>query len=277
MKKIGLLAVVAAAAPLAATAASAPETFYRIDSATSTLSEVRRIGGALIPEIGSYSNTNPFLLDPQDPKTWPLLSATFGLWNPANPTALPPIVPQVISVGGTLNVVGGSVTEASIQQLGQLSLGTFQSFNFDDNVGVISDMQVNGLTWTYDPLAGTLRHGADPGNAECVPAAANLGGASGVQVSGQCGLLRNAVNSAGGNSWVNWTGINAGYTVFDTQTAPYHQGTGGSLLVGPQSAVEWDLTDFVEGVGGIVRARVTSSALGGNNASAFTADRKSVV
>lgn len=274
MKNLAFVAALTVAAPLTITTASATG-FYVIDSETSGISEVRRIGGNLIPEINAYSNTNPFLLDPQDARSWPLLSATFGLWNPENPSTQPPIVPNGAAVGGTINVVGGSVTEAEISQLGQLSLGTFQSAT------VISTMEVNGLVWTYDPISGQLNHQQAPGSggyAACVPAGDGFGGAGGTSTSGQCRQLEAAVNSSGSfgqstiaNSWLNWDGLPEGYTVFDNQSAPWHTGTGGSLLIGPQSAVTWDLTDFVEGVGGIIRARVVSGALSGNNGSAVSA------
>lgn len=280
MRKLAFVAALAIAAPLTMTTASASG-FYVIDSASSQITNFRRIGGNLIPEINQYSNTNPFLSDPQDPRTWPVMSSTFGLWDPDNRTAPPPIVLNEAAVGGTINVVGGSVTEASISQLGQLSLAAFQSFAEGAETGVVTDMVVNGLVWTYDPITGQLNHQQEPGNggyAVCQPAGPNFGGASGTQTAGQCSQLSAAVNSSGSfgqstiaNSWLNWDGLPAGYSVFDNQNAPWHSGTGGSLLIGPQAAVVWDLSDFVEGVGGIIRARVVSGALTGNNGSAVSA------
>jgi hypothetical protein len=283
MRKLALAAAVVLAAPVMSTTASA-DTFYLIDADASKITDMRRIGGNLIPEISAYSNTNPFLLDPQDPRTWPIMTNTLGLWDPANPTVLP-IVPNIANVGGRMDVIGGVVTEAEISQLGQLSLGTFQSFNFDTGIGTLSDMQVNGLVWTYNPATGQLNHQQAPGDggyAVCVPSGGigdtATGGNDGASTSGQCRQLAAAVNSSGqfgqstiANSWLNWDGLPEGYTANDNQSAPYHSGTGASLLIGPQSAVEWDLTDFVEGVGGIIRARVVSGALSGNNGSAVSA------
>jgi hypothetical protein len=291
MRKLAFVAALAVAAPLtttmtasAATICGAQPSCYVIDSSASQITNFRRIGGNLIPEIGQYSNTNPFLLDPQDPRNWPIMNNTLSLWDPANPTVLPVRLNEA-SVGGTINVIGGVVNQAEITQLGQLSLGTFQAFNFDTGVGTLTDMNVNGLIWTYNPATGQLRHQQAPGNggfAVCTPAGGvgdtATGGLTGVAISGQCRQLAAAVNSSGdlgqstiNNSWLNWDGVPAGYTVFDKQTAPWHTGTGGELLIGPQTAVVWDLSDFVEGVGGLIRARVVSGALTGNNGSAVSA------
>jgi hypothetical protein len=284
MRKLAFAAALAVAAPLTVTTASATG-FYVIDSSSSSISDIRRIGGSNIPEILSYSNTNPFLLDPMNPKTWPVLGNTLGLWDPANPGVLPVVANQA-AVGGTINVIGGNITEASISQLGQLSFGTFQSFDFDTGIGTISDMRVNGLVWSWNPVTGQLNHQQAPGNggyAECVPAGGNpsFGGSTGTATSGQCRQLAAAVNSSGvfgqgtiANSWLNWDGVPDGYSVQDasSRSTPWHTGTDTSLTVGPQSAVEWDLTGFVEGVGGIIRARVTAAALSsGLSGSAFSA------
>ena len=229
MRKLAFVAALAVAAPLTMTTASASG-FYVIDSATSEITNFRRIGGNLIPEINQYSNTNPFLLDPQDARNWPVMSATFGLWDPDNRTAPPPIVLNNAAVGGTINVVGGMVTEAEISQQGQLSLAAFQSFAEGAENGVVTDMVVNGLVWTYNPVTGQLNHQQAPGNSGygvCQPAGAIFGGASGTQTAGQCSQLVAAVNSSGGfgqstiaNSWLNWDGLPDGYSVFDNQNSP---------------------------------------------------------
>ena len=250
--------------------ATANAATYLIDPERSTLSDVRHIGRNLIPDISQYSNTNAFLLDPTDARTWPLLSGTLGLWDPLDPTARPPIVPVAATVGGSLQITDGVLSGATIAQLSTLSHGFFQSAT---NIG---DMLVNDLIWSYDPTTGQLNHQESAGSggyAVCVPALPDS-----FSSTAQCNQLQAAVNSSGqlgqstiANSWLNWDGIPDGYLVFDNQTAPWHSGTGASLLVGPQAAVTWDLTDFVAGEGGIIRARVISGILSGQNSGAYSA------
>lgn len=273
-----LLPVIAGAATALGGVAQA-ET-YIVRSADSSLSDIRHFGGALIPEINDYAPHAVDGLDPTVVGNWPLMHWTQGTWDPADPTTPPVRGGHDIAIGGSVTIEDGDVTAAVLEQLEELRYGTFQSYNFVDDYGTVTDLVVNGLVWTWDPDAGTLLHqtAAEAGQdlAVCVPAAGgNFGGSTGTALSGQCNsLLRGAVNNATGTSVWGWDGV-AGptYIIKDIQNAPYHSGTSLTLDIGGHAAVTWDLSGFTAGIGGTVIAHVTNALFASdtNNATGIAA------
>ena len=305
MKVLNIL--IAAAALGGAVAAHATQ--YNIVS-TSTLNDIRKIGGANIPELSQYSgciapSTCSGSLNPLDPASWPLMDAditTYPYLDPANPTRAVAIELNNINVGGLISVVGGTVTAAIINQLDPLSYGTFQSATVQNNMvsgdpSVINcdnmaQAPVNAkcvpsvpMTWTYNSGTGQLNHQAGGGTAAtsasiatCVPVTAT---GVGTGISGQCRQLQAAVdatNELGGaiaQSIWNWTGMGANYIVRDGQTLPWHAATGTGTTGGIQisgasghQAVVWDLSGFVDGIGGTITARVVADVFAGGTANA---------
>jgi len=255
--------------------------------AGSNLGDVRHIGGALIPEINDYQPHNAGGLDPSDPDNWTLMITStpgsgFGGWDPNNPTVGPTRGGVGAAIGGQVSVVGGVVTAASLGMLSgeALRYATFQSCAPSGGPPftscTISDMVAQDLVWTYNSGNNTLMHQSDGANnttndptrtAYCTPAGgvAFNGGASGVAVTGQCGVLRGAVTSSTASSMWNWDGMAANYTVIDSQMALYHTGTNLTLNIGGaagHSGVIWDLSGFVDGVGGVIKAYVVAGAVG---------------
>jgi hypothetical protein len=299
MKKIPIL--IAALSVFAATGAQA--TRYDISS-TSTLTDVARIGGRNIPEISTFTGCGAPCtgsLDPTDPLNWGIMDSDLTT-HPVyvSGVATSGVEPNSANVSGSVEVVIGSVTAATLTMSNsRLSLTAFQSGTVQNNM-VSGDSTVlqtlaeqgtvgvplNPLTWTYDPVTGTLPHqgqvpggGGNNGNSNNSTACVVLPGSTGP--AGQCRQLAGAVNAAGvfgqfttNNSVWNWTGIAANYTVRDNATTPWHTGTGATLTVTGAAGlpgVVWDLSGFVEGVGGTIKARVHADALGGSSGSAITA------
>lgn len=303
-----LHAFLAAAALLSAGGAHASQ-YYILGS--STLNDVRKIGGANIPEIGQYANciapsTCSGTLDPTDPASWPLLDAditTYPYLDPANPTRAVGIELNNINVNGSISIVAGSVTAAIINQLDPLSYATFQSATVQNNLvsgdpsitncDNMSQAPVNAkcvpsvpITWTYNPGTNQLNHQAGGGTAltsssiaTCVAVTAPGVGAG---ISGQCRQLQAAIDASGelgqttiASSIWNWTGMGANYIVRDGQTLPWHAATGtgttGGLQVSGASGhqgVVWDLSGFVDGVGGTITARVVADVFAAGSANA---------
>ena len=137
MKKLRVF--IGLAALFAAMGANAAD--YLITS-TSTLNDVRKIGGANIPEISQFSSciapsTCSGSLDPLDPASWPLLDSditTYPYLDPANPTRAVGIELNNINVNGTISVVAGTVTAAIINQLDPLGYTTWQSATVQNNL-----------------------------------------------------------------------------------------------------------------------------------------------
>ncbi|GMW08105.1 MAG: hypothetical protein QY320_00590 [Gammaproteobacteria bacterium] len=294
---------------------------------TSVLNDVRRVGGANIPEIAQFSTCIPpsvcsGSLNPLDPTSWPLLDATIATYpyaDPANPSIPVGIELNDINVYGSISVVAGSVTAATIKQcdntpgsgskgfcshIDPLSFGTFQTATTTSDVvsGDVSLMNCdhisggsanakcvlsNALVWTYNPGTNQLNHQAGGGTAltsssiaTCVVVAGGPTGscrqlAAWIDASGELG--GGSGGSIASSVW-NWNGMAANYIVRDGQTTPWHTATGTSSTGGLQvsgaaghAGVVWDLSGFVDGVGGIITARVVSDALSGGNATGTSA------
>ncbi|MDH5277081.1 MAG: VPLPA-CTERM sorting domain-containing protein, partial [Gammaproteobacteria bacterium] len=252
-------------------------------------------------------------LNPLDPASWPLLDRTLTTYPYADPND--PNVPVAIelnniNVDGTMSVVAGTVTAAIINQLGGLSYGTFQTTGTISAL-VTGDTSINGclrqtdpttglctvtagsafgplnaLTWTYNSTTGQLNHQAPVGTgsltnnnmvATCVNEVGNTS-------SGSCRQLRASVNADGelggttiNNSVWNWNGMAANFIVRDSQTTPWHTGTGttttGGLQIsgaGGHAGIVWDLSGFVDGVGGVITGRAVADALSGANATGMS-------
>lgn len=304
MKTLPLLIGIAALAA----AFGANATMYNITS-TSTLNDVRKIGGANIPELAQFSSciapsTCSGSLNPLDPASWPLLDAditTYPYADPANPTRAVGVELNNINVDGTISVVAGSVTAAMINQLAPLSYMTFQSATVQNNLvsgdttilnndplsgTVVKSVLSNAMVWTYNPGTGQLNHQSGGGTAAtsasiatCVPVTAP---GVGTGISGQCRQLAGAIDASGelgattiAQSIWNWTGMGANYIVRDGQTLPWHAATGTGTTGGVQisgasghAPVVWDLSGFVDGVGGTITARVVADVFANGTANA---------
>lgn len=283
-------------------------TIYNITS-TSTLNDVRKIGGANIPEIANYSSciapsTCGGSLNPLDPASWPLLDAdltTYPYLDPANPSRAVGIELNNINVNGTISVVAGTVTAAIINQLDPLGYTTFQSASVQNNMvsgdptvinndplsgTVVKSVLSNPMVWTYNSGTGQLNHQSGGGTAAtsssiatCVPVVAPGVGSG---ISGQCRQLQAAIDASGELGGVNilqsiwnWTGMGANYIVRDGQTLPWHAATGTGTTGGIQisgasghAPVVWDLSGFVDGVGGTITARVVADVFANGTANA---------
>lgn len=267
-----------AIAALSLTAFGANATTYIITS-SSTLNDVRKIGGRNIPEINSYT-PHGGLLDPTDPASWPLMDADITTFPDAG------VELNNINVSGTIDITGGVVTAAIINQLDPLSFGTYQSGTATNNLvtgdpGVTGALgPLNALVWTYDAVNSRLNHQSGGGTAATSSNVAACVPVLGVTVTGQCNQLQGAVNANGAlggttisNSLWNWNGVAANYTVGDTATTPWHTLTNLTLNVGGASGkagVIWDLTGFTAGVGGVITARTTADVLTGTSATAIS-------
>jgi hypothetical protein len=261
--------------------------------ASGSIGNVRHIGGSLIPEINDYQPHNASGLDPANPANWTLMVTStpgsgFGGWDPNNPTVDPTRggASAAIAGGGisSVTVVGGVVTAATLTMAAGelLRYAHFQSCTPSGGPPftscVITDLVAQNLSWTYNSVNNTLMHQADPytespnhvnptKTAFCTPAGgvAFNGGPTGTGITGQCGVLRGAVSNSTGLSFWNWDGMAANYHVIDSQMALYHAGTGLVLNIGGASGhagVIWDLSGFVEGVGGVIKAHVVAGAVG---------------
>ncbi|MEZ5566264.1 MAG: VPLPA-CTERM sorting domain-containing protein [Gammaproteobacteria bacterium] len=274
-------------------AASAAQATNYIITSTSTLNDVRKIGAANIPEIANYSSciapsTCSGTLDPTDPASWPLMDADI--------TTFPTVAVELnnINVNGTISVVAGSVTAAIINQLNPLSYATYQSATVQNNLvsgdttllnndplsgTVVKSVLSNPLVWTYNFATNQLNHQSGGGTAAtsasiatCVPVTTP---GVGTGISGQCRQLAGQIDASGelgginnnASIW-NWDGMGANFIVRDSQTLPWHTGTGTTTTGGLQisgasghQAVTWDLSGFVDGVGGTITARVVAAAI----------------
>jgi hypothetical protein len=264
---------------------------------TGGLSDVKHIGGSLIPEINSYQPHDPGGLDPANPANWTLMvtsnpGAGFGAggWDPNNPTVAPTrggvsaAIGTVGAVQSQMGITAGVVNSATLQMLAgeAMKYAHFQSCTPSTGPPftscVISDLVAQNLVWTYDAGLNTLMHQTDPytespnhmnptKTAYCRPAGGNTfyGGPSGTGITGQCGVLRSAVSNSTALGLWNWDGMAADYHVIDSQMALYWTGTNKVLNIGGASGhagVTWDLSGFVDGVGGVVKAYVVAGAVG---------------
>lgn len=228
----------------------------------SNLTDLKRVGGNSFDSTGFVS---------ADPSTWPLMDADIGqAGNQAN----------FAFVNGSVTVVGGVVTAATISMLSgeKISLGTYQTAT------TTSNLDISDVIWTYNPAGvaangslGTLTHATQAlggVNAVCTPV---LGGPT---TTGQCGAFRTATNSANANSFVQWDGAVANFTVVDNLASPANNFTPSSVggvpnynASGPTgfNAIVWDLTDFDESTGlGTIKAYVALTTQTGNNSTMVT-------
>lgn len=259
---------------------------YHVKASTSNLSDVRLIGASSVPEIDGYV---PFggLLDLLDPQNWPLMHEGLGSWDPANPTVAPVRGGHNVPIGGEVTIVSGSVTAAILSMAtgSELRYGTWQQCTPSNQPWtscVVSDLIAQNLVWTYDAVNNVLLHQADlPNNtannptrtAYCTRAGGSPfnGGPSGSSITGQCSTVRNATSGSGVLSLWNWGGMNANYTVSDGRNVPWNSATNNQLNIGGDdghAGVIWDMSSFVEGSGGEIKAYVVSmgGALSGINA-----------
>lgn len=298
MKKLAILAGLAALA----TSMGAQATTYFITS-SSTLNDVRKIGGQNIPEISQYT-TYGGQLDPLDPASWPLMDASIATYPYADPND--PNIPvgielNNINVDGTISVVAGTVTAAIINQLDPLSYGTFQTaantnnivsgdtslLNCDHISGASANLKCvnsNTMTWTYNSGTNQLNHQSGGGTALTSASIATCVAVAGTSATGQCRQLAAAIDASGelgaaniNNSLWNWNGMAANYIVRDSATTPWHAATGTSTTGGLQisgpgghQGIVWDLSGFVDGVGGTITARVVADVLTGNSATGIS-------
>ncbi|MBN8280769.1 MAG: VPLPA-CTERM sorting domain-containing protein [Gammaproteobacteria bacterium] len=261
------------AAGLLVASASAQATSYFIVQSGSNLSDVRKIGGQNIPEIGDYTGFGGSL-DPTNPLNWPILDSDFNTLPdytgyPGTPASN--IDPNFSRVNGIISVVGGSVQTATINQVDPLGYGAYQSAT------VINNLVTNGLVWTYDASVNPTRmsHQSGGGTAATSSGVAACVPLVGTGISGQCRQLAAAINASGdlgqttiGSSIWNWTGVAPNVTVRDTTSLPWHTATMTSTgpflpVAGPSGhpGIVWDLTGFTDGVGGTIVAWVTADAL----------------
>lgn len=279
---------------LVSTGASAAD-YYIIGG--SDLNNVRHIGGSLIPEVNDYQPHDPGGLDPSNPANWTLMTTSqpgvgIGGYAPnTSPGTAPTRGGVSAAIGGQLSVVGGVVTAASLQMLAgeALRYAHFQSCTTNANPPptysscLATDLVAQNLVWTWngthllhqaDPYTSVPNHTDSTRTAYCAPSGGDpfFGGASGTAITGQCGVLRSPVsNSAIGSMW-NWDGMPANYYVIDSQMALYHTGTNKLLNIGGAAGhqgVVWDLTGFVDGVGGVIKAYVVAAAV--SNSTSTTA------
>lgn len=289
---------------------------------TSTLNDVRKVGGQNIPEIANFStcitpSTCSGTLNPLNPADWPLLDkdqTTYAYTDPSDPSHPVGIELNNINVYGTMSVVTGSVTGAIVRQcdntpgsgfqgfcshIDPLSYSTYQSATVQNNL-VSGDMSVlnvdplsgvvvtsvlsNPLAWTYNAVTNQLNHQSGGGTAATTASIATCVPVTGTGISGQCRQLAAAVDASGelgqttiGSSIWNWNGMAANYIVRDSTTLPWHAATGtsttGGLQIsgaGGQPGVVWDLSGFVDGVGGVITARVVADVLTGNSATGMS-------
>lgn len=231
-------------------------------ASNSNLSSVKRVGGNSFDSTGFVS---------ADPSTWALMDADIGqAGNQAN----------FALVGGSVTVVGGVVTAATIiMQSGQkISLGTYQT------ASTTSNLDISDVTWTYNPSGvaangslGTLTHTTQAlggVNAVCTPVA------GGPSVTGQCSSFRTATNGANANSFLLWDGVAANFTVVDNLASPANNFSPSSVGGVPSynaggasglNAIVWDLTGFNESLGtGTILAKVALTTQTGNNSTVVT-------
>lgn len=286
MNTVKLFSVAAAGLLVAGTAQA---TSYSFSSSTGLMDNVRHIGGALIPEIYDYAQHGGSL-DATDPANWTLMITSqpgvgFGGYDPNNAPLVAPTRGGIsVAIQGSVTVVGGVVTAAVLQMASgeQLRYAHFQSCNANANPPpdysscTATDLVAQNLIWTYNPVNNTLVHQTDlPNNTTNDPTRTAFcavsggdpfwGGSSGTGLTGQCGVIRNPVSGATATGMWTWDGMSPNYTVIDSQMALYHTGTNLTLDIGGASGhagVVWDLSGFVEGVGGVIKAHVVAGAVG---------------
>ncbi len=288
-KKTTAWALAATACSLTAVTAGAAN-FTVLGS--STLNDVRSIGAQNIPQINDYT---PYggLLDPLDPASWPLMDADITTWPDVG------VETNNINVNGTLSLTGGSVTAAVLNQLGALSMATFQSaatqtnlvagdtslLNVDPISGTpVTSVMSNPMVWTYNPVTQQLNHQKGGGTAATSSSIATCVNIVGTGSSGSCRQLAGWIDASGelgggsggsiASSIWNWDGTAAGYVVRDATTTPWHTATSNSLTVAGATAtpgVTWDLNGCTDAsYTCTIYARVVASALTGNSATAVS-------
>jgi len=296
MKKLAAVAALG----LFATGAQAMQYYI---SSSSTLNDIRKVGGQNIPEIAQYT-TYGGILDPLDPASWPLLDAdiaTYPYADPNDPNIPVGIELNNINVNGTISIVAGTVTAAIINQLDPLSYGTFQTaantnnivsgdtslLNCDHISGGSANLKCvnsNTMTWTYNSGTNQLNHQSGGGTALTSGSIATCVAVAGVTATGQCRQLAAAIDASGelggttiNNSTWNWNGMAANYIVRDSSSTPWHAATGTSTTGGLQisgagghAGILWDLSGFVDGVGGVVTGRAVADVLTGNSATGMS-------
>jgi hypothetical protein len=300
MKKLVLLAAVALFA------GSVYADSYKILN-TSTLNDVRKVGGQNIPEISLYSSclapsTCSGTLNPLNPADWPLMDRDITTWpdytDINNPTG---IEANNINVDGTITLGVGGVTAAVINQLDPLSYATFQSTTATNNLvsgdpsitncdhisGASANLKCvpsNPIVWTYNSVTNQLNHQAGGGTALTSASIGTCVLILGGGATGQCRQLAAAIDASGElaqttitHSQWNWNGMAANYIVRDSSTTPWHTATGNSTAgglqisgAGGQPGVVWDFSGFTPGVGGVITARTVADVLTGNSATGIS-------
>lgn len=179
--------------------------FIVLDS--STVDDVRAIGGQSIGNLGDYQGFGG-ALDITDPANWGIADADMS--------TLPSVAvdPNSANIDGTLEISDGSVSAATLNLLGELSFGLFQSTPgwAGATTERLANLVTSGLVWTYD--AGTdpnvMLHGAEA-TSTCVNAGADGG-------TGSCSIYRSpTVSATNGNSIWRWDGLPDGWTASNSR------------------------------------------------------------
>ncbi len=293
--KATVLAVAAAAASLVAVGANAAQ-FNVLSS--STMNDVRNIGGQSIPNLADYQGFGG-TLDITDPTTWELMDSDYSTM-PHEAVEL-----NSINVSGTLSTGATGVTSATLTQLGGLSFGLFQTEDTRSNLvtGAVGEtiptyagrfnnpaggQEYTALTWTYDAATNTMGHDAATTNSGCVAVV-------GANPTGSCGLYRNGITGATASSIWNWDGLVDGYTASNSRgVAAFPWGGDPASCdngdcnayehvviaqAGGTAGVTWDLSGLANCVSAgdicTITARVVASGMGdlpnGGNNTAITA------
>lgn len=271
----------AAAASLAAVNANAQMSadndqhhFIVLDS--STMDDVRAIGGQSIGNLGDYQGYGG-LLDITDPANWGIADADMS--------TLPSVTvdPNSTNIDGTLEINDGSVSAATLNLLGELSFGLFQSTPGWDGATTerLANMVTTGMVWQYDAASSTLIHDAGA-TTTCVTVGAQGG-------TGSCNLYAGSTRQGApgnGNSIWNWDGLVDGWTASNTRGVlafPWGADTcdpgpcpAGHIVVaqdGGTPGVNWDLSglsdcetqDTCSITARVVASGMGAAANGGNN------------
>ncbi len=179
------------------------------------------------------------------------------------------------TASATNNLVSGDVTLLNVDHLSGTSAG-------------VKSVLSNPLVWTYNPNTNQLNHQAGGGTAATSASIATCVPVAGTGFTGQCRQLQAWVDASGelgggsggsiASSMWNWNGMAANYIVRDSSTTPWHTATGTSTTGGLQisgasghQGVVWDLSGFVDGVGGVITARVVADVLSANSATGVSA------
>lgn len=248
--------------------------FIVLDS--SMMDDVRAIGGQSIANLGNYQGFGG-ALDITDPANWGIADADMS--------TLPSVAvdPNSANIDGTLEISDGSVSAATLNLLGELSFGLFQSTPGWDGATTerLANMVTTGMVWQYDAAGSQLIHDAGA-TTTCVAVGAQGG-------TGSCNLYAGSTRQGApgnGNSIWNWDGLVDGWTASNTRGVlafPWGEDTcdpgpcpAGHIVVaqdGGTPGISWDLSglddcetqDTCSITARAVASGMGAAAEGGNN------------